>query len=129
MSKKPQAHKAHSTELAPGITADEHKVVHVDVDIVYPSILKSLKLEGPLDQYKLEVIYQCAKMEVQRLVGGSEHDPRPDRPLRIMIEHANADSKEKWALKNHPEGKGWETASKGYEAREHYRRWRGFVPA
>ena len=73
-----------------------------------------------IDQYWIEVAYQCVKMELQRLLG------RFNFEIRIV---AHGGRKERWALKNHPNGRGVKAATQGREAREHYRRLRGFIPA
>lgn len=90
----------------------------VDADGAYEALLTELGF--PLDeptQYHLECAYQCIKMEMQRLLGTFSFE------LRIK------DPEKKWALKKFKKGKGIGAATKGKEAREHYKRIRGFVPA
>lgn len=130
----------------------------VDPNKAYPDILKELRkfyenhsadpksdtgrqfdryfkeLGAPFEQiaqYWVEVAYQCAKMEMQRILG------RFNFELRIR---AHGNRKDRWALKNHPDrylkvdddgnivDSGVMRATNGREAREHYRRLRGFVP-
>jgi hypothetical protein len=107
---------------------DERGILVIDPDIAYPAILSALGVpEDHRDQYWVEVAYQCAKLEVQRVVTGTDADPRPDKALVIHI-LSDDGRKDRWALANLPKGKGEELASKGREARLHYQAWRGFIP-
>lgn len=82
-----------------------------------------LNVETP-DQYWLEVAYQCAKMDLQTALLGTQYDPRTSgKPAEFHFSRAP-----EYALTAHPKGKGVEAASKGREAREHYRRIRGRLP-
>ena len=93
----------------------------VDPDVCYPLLLEELGVaEEDIDQYWLEVVYQCMKMELQRILG------RFNFEIHVLV---GEERKRRWALKNHPEGKGIEAATQGMEAREHYRKLRGFVPS
>lgn len=76
------------------------------------------------DQYWLEVAYQCAKMDLQMALEGTPFDPRTaGKPAEFHFTRHNH-----WKQKLHPPGKGIVAASKGLEAREHYRRIRGRLP-
>lgn len=104
---------------------NEKGVFEVNPDIAYPEVMKALGIDPKkLDQYLMEVVYQCTKLEVMRIVKIEEIDPRPDKVLVIDIKS----NKEKWALTNFPKGKGLDVATKGREAREYYIKWRGFIP-
>lgn len=77
-----------------------------------------------VDQYWLEVCYQCAKMDVQAALAGTEYDPRicnKSHEIRMKSNRA-------WALKAHPVGRGAHAATQGKEARAHYKRIRGSLP-
>lgn len=67
-------------------------------------------------QYWLEVAYQCAKMDLQVAMR------TPGFEIRIL------DTDKNFALAKWPEGRGLVAATWGKEAREHFRRLRGFVP-
>jgi hypothetical protein len=89
----------------------------VNADAAYEAILAELGFDvDELTQYHLEVAYQCIKMECQRILGTFGFE------LRIK------DPEKKWALKKFKKGRGIDAATKGKEAREHYRRIRGFIP-
>lgn len=115
-------------KLPKWLTVRKNGVVVVDPDIAYPLILKELGVaEKDVDQYWIEVAYQCAKMATQDLIFDSEYDPRPKNhgdkgsALVILIE-AGGDRKDRWALKKFPVGKGIMVATKGLEAKGHYAR-------
>lgn len=92
----------------------------VDADQAYPIALAALGL--PVDQYSLEVAYQCIKLKVQEIVAGLPDDPRAKgKALVISIESKD---KAKWKQANHPKGRGPAPATKGREARQHYERLR-----
>lgn len=89
----------------------------VNADDFYPVLLAELGF--PTDeptQYHLEVAYQCMKMDMQKEFG-------------FAIEIRISDPGKKWALTNFKKGKGAHAATQGREAREHYRRLRGFIPS
>jgi len=76
------------------------------------------------DQYWLEVAYQCAKLDLQTAIAGTEYDPRiGGKPAEFKFNRSD-----KWALKLHPTGKGIKAATQGREARGHYVRIRGRMP-
>lgn len=106
-------------ELRPGIVARTNGVITIDPELIYPEILKTLGVKE-IDQYWAEVAYQCAKLEAMRMVEGTKYDPRPDKSLVVHVESR----KDTWALSNFPVGRGATVATRGREAREHYRRWR-----
>jgi|GEM_PF-5729779 len=99
------------TTIIPG------KVV-VDPNIAYPAVFKALGIaDKDIDQYWVEVAFQCAKMATQDAILGSEHDT--GRALMILI-NGDGDRKSRWALKNFKPGRGVAAATKGREARIHY---------
>lgn len=78
------------------------------------------------DQYWLEVAYQCAKLDIQHAVGGTDLAPEKGGALRIIImDSSKVDGT--WAQEGKPAGRGVETARKGKEARRHYQRIRHLV--
>ena len=89
--------------------------VEADPDKFYPVLLKDLGFDK-IDQYALEVAYQCMKMDLQVAM----------RTFGFEIRVLN---RPKWALKSHPEGRGVQAATQGREARAHYVRIRGALPA
>lgn len=97
----------------------------VDPDLAYPAILTELGVsQADYDQYWIEVAYQCAKLTVQKLVLGTELDPRPKghgkgSALVIVIESGGG-RKDRWALAKFKKGKGTSAATKGREAKGHY---------
>lgn len=71
-----------------------------------------------LDQYWLEVCYQCMKMDLQAEFGFN---------IEIRV-NAEGRRKDKWTYDAHPEGLGAERAARGKEARKHFESLRGFLP-
>ncbi|TVO75134.1 hypothetical protein [Sedimenticola selenatireducens] len=91
-------------------------------DHFYPELLMELGVEGEaIDQYWLEVAYQCAKLDVQNAIRGTDLMPKVGGALCLFVQ----DPDKRWSQKNYPEGKGAESATKGKEARDHYTRIRG----
>jgi hypothetical protein len=93
--------------------------VLVDPDLAYPAFLKEFNIDTP-DQYWIEVCYQCIKLDLQVAFKGTG--------VLIVIRGKDAEAKMRWRLENHPEGKGVHRATYGKEARDHYKRIRGFIP-
>ena len=94
--------------------------IAIDPAIAYTALLEELGVaEDDIDQYWLEVAYQCAKMDAQAAVLRAGGD------FGFEIKIAN---RPEFALANHPPGRGIEAATQGSEARQHYKRLRGFVP-
>lgn len=91
-------------------------VIDVDAEGAYLSWLAELKVKE-LDQYWLEVAYQCFKMELQVAMEG------------FVFEIHVHDKERRFAQKKFPRGRGPERASTGLEARAHFLRLRGHVPA
>ena len=89
--------------------------IEADPDKFYPVLLFELGFEKT-DQYALEVAYQCMKMDLQTAVG------RFGFSIKVL-------NRRNWALKAHPKGKGIALATQGREARAHYIRIRGSIPA
>lgn len=113
-------------------------VFNVDPDKFYPEILDRLQAapdvpyEGEVDQYWLEVAYQCMKLDAQLFLRMSGLDPRPQQSLVLNIDGG---SKDKWAQKRYKPGRLERLAAlgdpyklAGKEAREYYVRMRGFLP-
>jgi len=113
----------------------------VDPDGFYPDILDQFEAhpgvpyEGVVDQYWLECAYQCMKLTVQGFLALTGQDPRPELTLRLIVDGAN-DHKDRWAQKNHPEGRYAEIRAEstmpdrvvGGEARNHFRTMKGYIP-
>jgi len=97
--------------------------IEVDTDGYIKEWLPLLGVQK-VDQYWLEVAYQCAKLDVQMALVGTEHDPR----FSGMPAQFNFSKAPEWALTRHPHGKGADAATKGKEARGHYIRIRGRMP-
>jgi hypothetical protein len=92
------------------------QIVDVDADAAYRAWLDELGVTT-IDRYWLEVAYQCIKMELQVAM------------RRFGFEIHIHDPEKHWAQAKVPNGKGADAASKGKEAREHFRRLRGFIPS
>lgn len=86
---------------------------------------KALPRHRPrLDQYWLEVAYQCTKLDVQTAIAGTEYDPRiSGKPAQFHFNRAD-----EYALIRHQYGRGIEIATQGKEARNHYVSIRGRMP-
>lgn len=96
--------------------------VLVDPDIMYPYFLKEYGVAvEKASRYWIEVCYQSMKLDLQATLRRSD-----------FIIHVRADDgrKERWALKNFT-GLTEEVhrATHGREAREHYKKLRGFIPS
>ena len=95
----------------------------VDSDKFYPALLKEIFPNTDpekADQYQLEVCYQCMKLDMQANL------------MRFgfkIIVRADDGRKARWRHADRPKGRGAAAASKGNEARAHYRRIRGFIPS
>lgn len=98
-------------------------IVNIDSAAAYADWLARLEVTE-LDQYWLEVAYQCIKLDCQAALVGTEFDPRTSgKSAEFRFDNAP-----KYALKSHPEGKGVALATQGREARGHYVRIRGAMP-
>lgn len=105
----------HSPKVALCIDADTAEYVREWFDL--------LGVTQP-DQYWLEVAYQCAKLDLQAALVGTEYDVRiSKKPVEFHFSKAP-----QWAQVNFPKGRGTEAASKGREARAHYQKVRGTLP-
>lgn len=76
------------------------------------------RVPDKFDQYWLETFYQFMKMDLQKELGFA---------IEIRVKSTGG-RKKRWALANHPEGRGIQAASRGKEARHHYKMLRGFIP-
>lgn len=91
-------------------------VIGVDANAAYEAWLAELSVKkSEIDQYWLECAYQCIKLELQSLLG-------------FVIEIHIHDTEKKYAQKKWPAGRGPVAASRGLEAREHFKRLRGSLP-
>lgn len=98
-------------------------VINADTEGYVAEWFKLLNVTQP-DQYWLEVAYQCAKLDLQSALVGTEFDPRTSgKPAEFRFSRAP-----QYAQSKHEPGLGAERASKGREARDHYRRIRGRLP-
>lgn len=118
-----------------GVALDESRIpiILVDPDEMYPAYFEEMgmKIEDNLTQYWLEVFYQFMKMDLQIAMGGFAFE--------IRFKPSNMDAKERWCHKGKPPGQCMEASNKdmdpvaaatgGKEARNHFRKLRGFVPS
>ena len=115
--------------LPPWARVSDHRSAKVsiciDVDTEgYVNDWMALLAPPQIDQYWLEVAYQCAKLDVQMALVGTEYDPRfSGKPAEFHFSKSP-----ELALVLHPHGRGVEAATKGKEARAHYVRIRGRMP-
>lgn len=141
--------------MFPDWMKDEGEEVYsIDADKAYPAILAELKasiegVPGPekgvtelpyieelraldinaLSQYWVEVAYQMAKLDLRRILMLEGKNAWP-RMIRIRTGYTEVDGQpvSNWHMSRFPAGRGIEAATQGKEAREHYRRLRGFIP-
>ena len=97
--------------------------ISIDPEVAYQALLEEFAercgFDGEVDQYWLEVAYQCAKMDVQAAVLRAGGD------FGFAIKVLNRPD---YALRNWAAGRGIEAATQGKEARQHYKRLRGWIP-
>lgn len=128
--------------LATWLTRGPDGMLYIDPDIAYPAMLKALGVEPEdIDQYWLEVCYQCVKLETDRIALERGFHPRQTGIGLSRTIMSEGGRKQRWAIKNYPDRhadvwpgtntprSGVDRATNGKEAREHYKRIRGFVPA
>jgi hypothetical protein len=98
-------------------------ILEADTDGYVAEWFALLDVKTP-DQYWLEVAYQCAKMDLQMAISGTQYDPLVSgKPAEFHFKRS-----ERWALKNFQPGRGVQAASRDKEARVHYLRIRGKLP-
>ena len=97
--------------------------VEVDSDKAYEVMLAELGAEV-IDQYWLEVAYQCIKLDVQAALEGSALCPVGNGACAQF----NFTRAPRWAQDKYKRGRGVLAATKGLEARGHYKRLRGRIP-
>lgn len=98
-------------------------LIEADTAAAYQEWFALLGVTSP-DQYWLEVAYQCAKLDLQSALVGTEYDPRASgKPVQFNFSRAL-----ECAHVRHPKGKGADAATRGREARAHYVRIRGRMP-
>lgn len=117
-------------------------VIEADPDGFVPEWLKLIGApEGKPDQYWIECAFQCAKMDLQKALEGTEFQPSlAGKPAEFRIKNRPT-----WALHNYQKGAGVEAASAGQRvvkagtepsapgsavltARAHYIKVRGSLP-
>lgn len=98
-------------------------IINVNSKAAYDEWLE--KLGNPhVDQYWMEVAYQCIKLDCQMALVGSEFDPRTcGKPAEIRFARCD-----EYRLSNLEPGRGVEASTGGREARDHYVRLRGRMP-
>lgn len=98
-------------------------VIEGDTDGYIAEWFALLEVKTP-DQYWIEVAYQCAKMDLQMAISGTQYDPVvAGKPAEFHFKRSD-----RWALKNFQPGRGTQAASRDKEARAHYVRIRGKLP-
>jgi hypothetical protein len=119
--------------------AERHPVapntVLVDPDLMYPAFLKELGIKDPT-QYWIETCYQMMKLDLQvamRTFGFTIHVRGDDgRRSRWRLARFPDPDAKSVVHDGHrfvvPGTSGVDRATKGKQAREHYRRLRGFLP-
>lgn len=130
LRRKPQATAAPALPLLPSwATVADHPddrvsiCVDIDTDAAMNQWMKLLDAPS-IDQYWIEVAYQCAKLDVQMALVGTPHDPR----VSSKSAEFRFDRAPQWGLARHPHGRGTAAATQGREARGHYVRVRGRMP-
>lgn len=118
------------------ITQDENNPARfiVDADQAYARVISDLRVEQ-LDQYWLEVAHNVIKLDTQ--VAIAQSGLQPEGCVTVIIRGAEG-YKDRWGWRAHPPGKHAElrktdenlfARTVAVEARAHYKRLRGFVPA
>lgn len=98
--------------------------IEVDTDAAYRAWLDELGAAHRVDQYWLEVAHQCVKLDLQSALLNTPYDPRVSaKPAEFHLTRAP-----QWEQKKYQKGRGADAATRGREAREHYRRIRGQLP-
>lgn len=114
---------------------DKQGFVAVDADAAYGEWHKILD-QPPIDQYWLEVMHTCIKLDVQFWVRLAGIDPRPERSLVISIA-GRPGYKQRWGQKGKSEGRMADLRRAhgpradriaAMDARAHYKRIRGVLP-
>jgi len=102
--------------------------IEIDADKFYPLLLKELGITD-IDQYWLEVAYQCMKLDMQSAIKGTEIEINGGAVVLLVKDATKLsnDGISKWAQERFPKGKGIDAATKGKEARAHYKRIRGVI--
>lgn len=92
--------------------------IEMDAGKFYPEILEDFGVKE-LDQYWLEVAFQCAKLDVQLAVSGTEHQAPTGGALCLIV----VDEGKQYAQSKYPEGKGADQAGK--DAKSLWKKLRG----
>jgi hypothetical protein len=129
------------SDASPAVAGKVSVVIEIDPDGFVPEWRDLLSAPSTLDQYWLECVWQCAKMDVQGALQGTQYQPSVSgKPVEIRV--VNRPS---YALRNYSEGAGAAAATGGVRvvatgseppragvrvptARAHYQRVRGAVP-
>lgn len=84
---------------------------------------------GKIDAYWLEVAFQVAKMDIQSAISGTASMPEKGGALLITVSDSTKaeNGVSIYAQATAEKGRGAEAASKGREAREHYKRIRAVL--
>jgi hypothetical protein len=102
------------------LSREDNGAMIIKSDLAYPAVLGLLGVDHKdVDQYWMEVAYQCVKMAAQDVARDNDLWPESGT-LAIIIESGKV--KDEWAIASYPNGKGVEAATKGGEAKLHYER-------
>lgn len=117
--------------------------IEINAEQFYPDLLNQLWADenwqesgvckglqrGEIDQYWLEVAFQCAKLDIKNAVNGSELSPQKGGALLIMVkDDTKADSGiSRYAMASYKKGKNINYRAIYKEAREHYKRIRNIL--
>lgn len=107
--------------------------IEMNADGFYTEWLALLGIPmGNITQYDLEMAFQCAKLDIQFAVAGTEFVPQGGALVLLVKDTSKAARKHRvtgkevfsslWAQDIYPEGRGILAASKGGEARAAFRR-------
>lgn len=124
-SPRPAQLPDYAAAIAPG-------KIEVQAHLFYPAWLAELGVaDADIDQYWLECAFQCMKLEIQLAVAGTGLAPRSGGALAILVNDSTKGKSgvSKYAQRAHPEGRGVAAAMNGKEARRHFQRLRGVLPA
>jgi hypothetical protein len=125
LRKKPAGSELKLPSWAKVVQGSDRVSVRIEVDTAgyVKEWFEKLKVTKP-DHYWLETAYQCAKMQLQEALVGTQYDPRvANKPAEFHFKRSP-----EHALSRHPTGKGARAATQGREARQHFKRIHGRLP-
>ncbi len=96
--------------------------IHIDIDpdLAYPHWMELLGIkESDLNQYWMEVLYACVKLDVQVALLGTEFHPNVARKA-AEFKFLN---RPRWRIQAFPP-----SDQRSPDARQHFRKVKGFVP-